>query len=158
MDAVLEAVTRKLGRLCAWRRPTIRDLAKVTEGTSPRRFQLDGRRMRALYGHSLHLVEMGVERPPPPQLFHWTCGRALDVIRQVGLIPVTRRYVHLTSDSDYASRVCSKFSSPVVLTVLSAAAADHRIVFRQANSHVWLSPAIPPEFIREPRGGALDSG
>jgi putative RNA 2'-phosphotransferase len=92
--------------------------------------------MRALYGHSLHLVEAGVQRPPPPRLFHGTSSQALNVIRHVGLIPVNRRYLHLTSDIEYASRVASRFNSPVVLIVLSAAAADTGIVFHQANSQV----------------------
>ncbi len=150
VDAVLGAVTCKLKRLCAWRRPTVEDLRRVAEGKYPRRFQVTGGRMRALYGHSLHEVLVGEERRPPRYLFHGTCSNLLTVIREIGLIPTTRRFVHLTSDFDYAARVAaSKYSSPVVLTVLAQGAADMGVVFRQANNHVWLAPSVASAFIEE---------
>jgi putative RNA 2'-phosphotransferase len=116
------------------------------------RFAVDptGTRIRANQGHSID-VELGLEPiEPPVMLYHGTAVRSLSPIREQGLKPKGRRHVHLSPDSETATRVGRRHGKPVVLRVQSGRMwAEGREFFRAANG-VWLTLAVPPQFIEFP--------
>ena len=117
-----------------------------------RRFAFDptGTRIRASQGHSVQ-VDLGYEdAEPPAQLFHGTHPQALDAIWREGLRPMNRHAVHLSADAETATRVGARRGRPVVLTVDAArmAADGHR--FRVSANGVWLTDAVPPEYLGNP--------
>jgi putative RNA 2'-phosphotransferase len=112
------------------------------------RFELEGDRIRARYGHSLagHLdLEEAV---PPPSLFHGTTPRAWEVIRVEGLRPMGRQFVHLSADAPTALAVGRRRSpTPVLLRVDADAARTASVRFRRGNDAVWLADHVPAEFL-----------
>jgi putative RNA 2'-phosphotransferase len=127
-------------------------LRRVVAENDKQRFALsaDGAMIRASQGHSVE-VELGLDPvEPPPVLFHGTATRFLDSIRRDGLIPGSRRHVHLSADADTATTVGARHGRPAVLHVDAARmhAAGHRF-FRSANG-VWLTDAVPAEYLGFP--------
>jgi putative RNA 2'-phosphotransferase len=87
---------------------------------------------------------------PPPVLFHGTATRFLDSIRRDGLIPGSRRHVHLSADAETATTVGARHGRPAVLRIDAARMhADGHRFFLSANG-VWLTDAVPTEYLGFP--------
>jgi putative RNA 2'-phosphotransferase len=121
-------------------------LLKAAIGGSDR-FEIRDDRIRATYGHSIELGKPPPIAAPPPLLFHGTTEAALELIRREGLKPMGRRFVHLTSDREYALQVANAKQSHAVVIVRAAIATDAGRVFRYASSRVWLAELIEPVFL-----------
>jgi len=114
------------------------------------RYAIEGDAVRANYGHSL---EDRIERTPvepPAELFHGTSDNALAEIRDHGLRPMRRQYVHLTTDSQLALSIGGRHGTPSLLRIDSARAYAEGLVFYQANHTFWLADAVPSRFIQMP--------
>jgi len=117
-------------------------------GSDKRRFQVEGKRIRARYGHSIAQPIIYEPCTPPPILYHGTSPDALEAIRREGLRPMERQYVHLSPDPGTAIRVGARHDSrPVILTVRAAKAHAAGILFYQADEAVYLARYIPSEFL-----------
>ena len=121
------------------------------------KIELRGDKIRALYGHSLRGIIVGRMKWPEIPLFHATSQRHLDSILEHGLRPQGRTWVHLTSQTEYANRICKhhSFDGPAVMLQVDARRLkDHDVTFRQPNSHVWLANHVPPVgiLVCEPNG------
>jgi putative RNA 2'-phosphotransferase len=130
-----------------------REILETIVATSPkRRFAIsdDGRRVRASQGHSIE-VDLGYPPAPPPEvLFHGTVAAALPGVRAEGLRKMSRHHVHLSPDLATARAVAARRGQPVILRV--AAGRMHRdgyVFYRSANG-VWLTEAVPPEYLEIP--------
>ena len=140
-----------LAALAAHGRPVTRDDLEEVVGTSDKqRFAIDGDRIRANQGHSI-AVELDLPLVvPPPVLHHGTVERFLPAIRREGLRPMARHDVHLSATVDTARTVGARRGRPVVLEVDSAAMHRDGHPFRVGANGVWLTPSVPPAYLREP--------
>jgi putative RNA 2'-phosphotransferase len=111
------------------------------------RFEIRDGRIRATYGHSIELGKLPPIAAPPSVLFHGTTEEALPGIRQEGLKPIGRCFVHLTSDREYARQVADARQSRAVILVRAADAHASGHVFRRANGHVWLTGHVEAAFL-----------
>lgn len=133
---------------------TRQQLAEVVATNDKQRFSFsaDGRRIRANQGHSVE-VDLGLVPVEPPELlYHGTVKRFVDSIRQQGLLRGNRHHVHLSADRETAARVGQRRGRPVVLVVQAGAMhrTGHR--FYQSENGVWLTEAVPVEYVRFPDG------
>lgn len=143
VDVLLAALAARGNRLT---RP---ELDHVVATNNKRRFAYseDGLSIRASQGHTV-AVDLGLAAAEPPaRLFHGTATRSLDAIFREGLRPMARRDVHLSADTDTAVRVGARHGRPVVLTVDAAAMAAAGHAFRISANGVWLTDAVPPEYL-----------
>ncbi len=81
------------------------DLANVIEQSDKRRFEIQGDRIRALYGHSVPGKLKKTAAVPPHVLFHGTSPRVFEKITSAGLKPMRRQFVHLSTDEPTALEV-----------------------------------------------------
>lgn len=110
-------------------------------------FSGDGARIRARQGHSVE-VELGwPEADPPGFLYHGTVERFLEAIGREGLRPMNRHHVHLSPDVETATRVGARRGRAVVLRVRAADLAAGGQAFYLTSNSVWLTAAVPPEFL-----------
>jgi putative RNA 2'-phosphotransferase len=129
---------------------TREELDHVVVTNDKRRFAVEGTRIRASQGHSVH-VELGLPAAtPPPYLYHGTAARTLDAIRAEGLRPMNRHDVHLSSDRETATRVGARHGRPVVLSVDAGAMHRDGHEFRVSANGVWLTAAVPATYLRFP--------
>lgn len=147
--ASLDAVARALRRLHPrFRAVPVGGLAAAIPRESSERFEVRGGRIRALYGHSAVTVTASGPRTPPEVLFHGTWVAAEDSIKDHGLRPMGRRYVHLTSDLEYAERVARAAGTDwVVFRVRAGEASRSGVIFRRASRSIWLAGEIAPQFL-----------
>ena len=130
-----------------WAEIDLKYLWRVVRSNSGTRFEVRGRRIRALYGHSVADVGGFTPALPPTLLYHGTSRANAERIVRRELHPMGRNYVHLTTDWTYAYAVAASKSQPVVLSVRARAAAAFGVDFWRSNEHVWLSNAIPEKFV-----------
>src|SRR5207237_2812420 len=139
IDAVLA------GAAAAGFRFTREELDEVVRTSDKQRFAIDetGTRIRANQGHSVE-VDLQLEpSEPPAELFHGTAERNIAAILRDGLRKMARHHVHLSPDTETATRVGQRHGKPVVLVVDAAGmrAAGHTF-YRSANG-VWLVDEVP---------------
>jgi putative RNA 2'-phosphotransferase len=132
---------------------TYNDLLKVVEGDrfGKKRYEIQGRKIRALFGHSDVSHVSYPPAVPPEYLYHGTTRAALDIIRHEGLKSLSRQYVHFTVNREHAERVAGRHSNEtVILTIRSGDAHRAGIVFYHPEHEHYLADAVPPEFIEFP--------
>jgi putative RNA 2'-phosphotransferase len=124
------------------------DLAEMIAGSAKQRHEIDGGRIRALYGHSVPGRVTLSPGDPPAVLFHGTSPKAWAVICREGLRPMGRQYVHLSVDVATAEQVGRrKAAQPLLLTVDTAGAAAAGARFWRGNELVWLTDRIDAEHL-----------
>ena len=140
-DLILKSVKVKITR---------DDIFRVVKNSDKQRFIIsdDGARIRANQGHSIK-VDLGLkETPPPTILYHGTATRFLDSIKSEGLKKMNRHHVHLSSDIDTASKVGTRHGQLIILSVDCAAMTKAGHVFYCSENGVWLTDAVPPQFLK----------
>lgn len=125
-------------------------LLAVVAGSPKQRFTLnaDETRIRAAQGHSVPVDLDLVPCQPPKELFHGTAARNIPAISAEGLKPGARTHVHLSGDLETAVQVGQRHGSPVVFLVDTVAASDAGQAFYRAENGVWLTDALPAQFLR----------
>lgn len=126
------------------------ELEQVVAQNSKQRFSFDetGMRIRANQGHS---VEVDLQLPPaspPAVLYHGTGHPTADLIQRMGLEKMRRHHVHLSADPETARAVGARHGRPVLFAVDAAAMAGAGYLFYRSDNGVWLTDAVPPEFLR----------
>jgi putative RNA 2'-phosphotransferase len=131
----------------AWLDLTRCDIERVLNAMESDRFEIVGAKIRAVYGHSINLEKPPPIQNPPEALFHGTSADNVAEIMAQGLLRMSRRFVHLSSDFDWVLRFIANKERWVVFRVLASVAGDDGVAFRQANRHVWLVDAMSPEYL-----------
>lgn len=139
----MEDLLAELGRAQPW--ADVRLIRDMLASPSEPRFEVDGDRVRARYGHSVGMPAPVPAERVPSVLYHgtsWTnAGRILG--SGEGLLPMKRQAVHLSANVDDAVRVGSRHGSPVVLTIQTSALEAEGIRVHRASDRVWLVPYVP---------------
>ena len=128
---------------------TKKSLNEVVATSDKKRFAIspDGLFIRANQGHSFK-VDLGLQASQPPeQLYHGTTSRFLASIKEKGLIPKDRQYVHLSEDEETAIKVGQRHGKPVVLTIPALSMHWQGHEFFQAQNDVWLTDTVPESYI-----------
>ena len=144
------ATEELLDKLAAHNEPvTIAELKEVVSTNSKQRFAFntDHTRIRANQGHSVQ-VELGlVAAVPPEYLYHGTVDKFLDAIRAGGLQKMSRQHVHLSADTETATKVALRRGKPVILTVNSGDMHRAGRLFYLSENGVWLTDEVQVDFI-----------
>ena len=147
----LEQLLEGLRSERAFARVTVRDIAEMIRLSSKTRYELEGDRIRAYYGHSVPGKVKKVRTEPPETLYHGTVKRFLPAIREGGLKPMSRQYVHLSLDEATARVVAKRRGADIVLLRVRAAEAFAAgVSFYRESDGIWLADPVPPEWIEFP--------
>src|SRR5579862_9483009 len=93
VESILAAVRRER---VEWSELSEAELVNVVDNSSKRRHEIQGSRIRALYGHSIPGKLKRTPATPPEVLFHGTGPNVVSIIKSSGLLPMARQYVHLS--------------------------------------------------------------
>ncbi len=128
---------------------TREELESIVAHSDKKRFAFspDRKRIRASQGHSVEVDLAYQPAVPPTVLYHGTADRFIASIKAQGLIKGQRHHVHLSVLRNTAVEVGRRHGRPVVITIAAAAmhAAGH-VFFLSANG-VWLTEAVPAEYL-----------
>lgn len=124
-------------------------LEEIVRTDNKQRYSFDESKMliRANQGHSIPVDVELEEMKPPEYLYHGTADRFLESIREKGLLPMSRLYVHLSEEQETALLVGRRHGRPVVLKISSGDMyrAGHR--FYRSQNGVWLTKRVDVEYI-----------
>ena len=110
-------------------------------------FNEDKTLIRANQGHSIP-VDVELEKKTPPEfLYHGTGEKFVSSIDKEGLLSKSRLYVHLSKDTETAVKVGSRHGKPVVYRVEAGKMADDGYEFFLSVNGVWLTKAVPAEYL-----------
>jgi len=118
--------------------------------TDPKgRFEVDGSRIRAAYGHSVDVDLESGNTPVADVLYHGTSPETLPAIREEGLKPMSRQHVHLSGSVETAREVGRRHTpDPVVLCVDAAAMVDDGKEITKRGHSVYTTSHVPPTYLR----------
>lgn len=123
-----------------------------------KRFEIKDNTIRAVQGHSTDQVDRDFEQKTPPNpLYHGTARIYLQSIKNQGLLPQRRHYVHLSADVLSARKVGARHGKVRILKIDTQKMLDDGFVFYQAENGVWLTCAVPPNYLTTYDGQTLDS-
>ena len=142
-QALIDGMNRKGQRV------TLEILKEVVAANDKQRFKFneDYTKIRANQGHSVIVDVELKETQPPDILYHGTAARFAASIKNEGLIAKSRLHVHLSGDKQTAEKVGSRHGKPVVLTINSAKMHQDGYKFYLSENNVWLTNAVPVEYI-----------
>jgi len=129
------------------------DLLQVVSGDQDgkKRYEIQGRRIRAMFGHSSVREIIYPPAVPPDILYHGTTSQAVDFIKREGLKSRGRQYVHLAINTKRAGKVAQRHKGkPVILSIRAADAHRAGIVFYHPEPEHYLADFIPPQYIDFP--------
>lgn len=128
------------------------DLARVVTENDKKRFTLsdDGLRIRAAQGHSVAVDIAAPVKKPPAVLYHGTVHKCMEPIRKKGLLPGTRRDVHLSASLETADAVGRRRGVAIILTIDTFPLLRDGFTFRVSENDVWLISHVPAKYLRFP--------
>jgi putative RNA 2'-phosphotransferase len=143
-----QLIDRLRGHREAWANLTEADVAEVVEGFDKKRYEIHEGKIRAYYGHTLPKAIRKTPAEPPDRLYHGTAARAVPLILDQGLRPMSRQYVHLSAEIETAQDVGARKGDEVVVLVIRAREAHgDGVVFYHGNEMVWLADEVPAAYI-----------
>ena len=112
-------------------------------------FSQDKTLIRANQGHSIP-VDVELEKKEPPEiLYHGTGIKSVESIKEKGLLPMERLYVHLSADIETATKVGKRHGSPYIFRVDTAQMSKDGYDFFQSVNGVWLTKEVPVQYLEE---------
>lgn len=128
----------------------IEELQEIVRTSDKKRFTFseDGRKIRAAQGHSIQTVCVQYpELAPPDILYHGTAERFLAQIQKDGLLPGKRQHVHLTASKGIALETGKRHGKALLLQINAKAMDEAGFKFWLAENNVWLTEAVPSQFV-----------
>lgn len=125
------------------------ELEEIVENNDKQRFKLDKKsnRIRANQGHSIG-IDLGLEEKIPPEiLYHGTASKNLEVIRKEGLKKMSRQHVHLSIDTETATKVGSRHGKPIILQIHCGQMVTDGFRFYLSENGVWLTDEVDQKYI-----------
>ena len=86
--------------------------------------------------------------PGPLKLYQGTGEKHTALIKEQGLLPKSRLYVHLSADLETARKVGSKHGRPVIYEVDCAAMDVDGYSFYLSANKVWLTEVVPVKYLK----------
>lgn len=123
-------------------------LMKMVESSEKKRHQILDGKIRAYYGHSIKNKILKSPSTPPEFLYHGTTESNLDKIKEKGLLPMGRQYVHLSVDETMAEIVGRRRKGQLaILKIKAKEASSNAVQFYKEENGIWLSDSIPSKYI-----------
>jgi putative RNA 2'-phosphotransferase len=98
--------------------------------------------IRARYGHSLPVNVPLTNQQPPAILYHGTQRKHEASIRQSGIQPMSRQYVHWSSTTEIAVSVATRRSGELMIIEFNTLLLPD-IPYFVTDARIWLTKSIP---------------
>lgn len=131
---------------------TVELLNQIVAEDNKGRFAIssDGKKIRALQGHSTKFVKMKLEEMEPPAiLYHGTATKNLNNIYETGLSGMKRHHVHLSDNEETATTVGARHGTVFILYIDAKKMSEDGYAFYLSENNVWLTDKVPVEYIHK---------
>ena len=114
------------------------------------RYELVDDKIRARYGHSVDVKLEDMPEAEEETLYYGTSEEEASRVMEVGIKPVNRRYVHLSTTLEKGEEVARlRTDEPIVIVIDAKEAKKSGIRFIKVNENIVLAEEIPPKFIKD---------
>ncbi|MGM0442001.1 MAG: RNA 2'-phosphotransferase [Elusimicrobiota bacterium] len=125
------------------------EVREVVKNSPKERFEINGGKIRATYGHSIDVNLDLASVKPPDILYHGTPQKNREKILEEGLKSMGRNYVHLSATEKEAEKVGKRRDSqPLILKIDALKTWEDGIKF-YSSGKLYLTPAVSPVYITE---------
>ncbi|MBE0523354.1 MAG: RNA 2'-phosphotransferase [Methanosarcinales archaeon] len=122
-------------------------LNALVESDVKGRYQINGNKIRARYGHSVD-IELNFPENDMEDLYYGSSQEEAEMILEMGIRPVRQRYVHMSTSYEKAVEAASVHSeNPVIFKIDAFDAMDNGVNMMIVNEFIVLSEEVPPEFL-----------
>ena len=128
---------------------TLEDLKDIVVSDEKGRYSFNETKskIRANQGHSTAQVDITFEEVTPPDiLYHGTATRFLDDIYREGLKPMSRQYVHLSKDTETATKVGTRHGTLYIINIDAKKMHEDGYKFYLSDNGVYLTKAVPTKY------------
>lgn len=127
-------------------------LLSIIESDEKKRYEIQGRKIRARYGHSVD-VDLDYPENTLPELYYGASREEVDILLEKGIRPLKQRYVHLSTTTEKALEVARIHTDDPILIIIDAAEAQKNgVTMLSATENIALSEEIPPQYLRLMQG------
>jgi putative RNA 2'-phosphotransferase len=146
-------ITTLLEKMSMDGHPLTRDeLLQIVSTDGKSRYSLSGEGMhqmiRCNQGHSTSQVNLDfTAAEPPAKLYHGTATKNVSEINKMGIIPMSRHYVHLSDNLATASQVGSRHGELHIYEIDAQRMSENGHVFYLSDNNVWLVDCVPYEYL-----------
>lgn len=140
---LIKAVKRRFGNF------TLEDLKNIVASDEKGRysFNVNETKIRANQGHSTNQVNINFKEVTPPDiLYHGTATRFLNNIYEEGLKPMSRQYVHLSKDTETATKVGQRHGKLYILRINTKQMYEDGYKFYISDNGVYLTKVVPTKY------------
>ncbi len=126
-------------------------LQQIAEGSDKKRYEFseDGKRVRAVHGHSVQ-VDLGYEESEPPAvLYHGSATKYQQSIEEKGLLKQSRQFVHLSENVEQAIDVGRRHGKLLLYEIDAVKMHEDGFRFFRSSSGVWLTDHVPVRYLKE---------
>lgn len=126
------------------------ELKQIVMNDNKGRFELLEDKVRALYGHSIDVDLNLTPSIPPLELYHGTAEKYFEdiYIKEQGLKPQKRNYVHLSETIEMAEEVGSRHGQPIVLAIDTELMIEDGYKFYKVTNGIWITDCVPFLYIK----------
>lgn len=132
-------------------------IKKIVETDRKGRYSIVENKIRANYGHSIPIGDIYSDQEPvslkdlPEILYHGTSPKNAENIKIKGLLPMKRKYVHLSPTKEWALEVGSRMAPTVIILEISVPKANELgVKFWIGSPTTIVCTPIPTEAILFP--------
>jgi putative RNA 2'-phosphotransferase len=122
-------------------------IENIVKENDKQRFIIKDNKIRANQGHSININLALEPKQPPSVLYHGTATKFINSIKQSGLKPKTRQFVHLSTDQHSAYSVGQRHGKPIILIIDSFQMYQDGYEFFLSDNKVWLIIEVPWKYI-----------
>ena len=127
-------------------------LISIIESDEKKRYEIQGRKIRARYGHSVD-VDLDYPDNTLPELYYGASREEVDILLEKGLKPIKQRYVHLSTSREKALEVANIHTDdPILILVDAAEAQKNGVKMISATENIVLSEEISPQYLKLMQG------
>ena len=118
------------------------DLISLNNSFDKKRWEFNENfeKIRASHGHSVEVNLSNKIKIPPPILYHGTTEKYLKDIIKLGLIPKSRKYVHLSDRLDIAIETGKRHGKPFIIEINTQIMSN--TTFLNTSDNIWLTKII----------------
>ncbi len=122
-------------------------LFSMIESDEKRRYEIQGRKIRARYGHSVD-VDLDFPENSLPELYYGASREEVDILLEKGIKPIKQRYVHLSTSSEKAMEVARIHTDdPILIRINAKEAQNNGVRMISATETIVLCEEIAPGYL-----------
>lgn len=128
---------------------TLEDLKDIVASDEKGRYSFNETKskIRANQGHSTNQVNITFKEVTPPNiLYHGTATRFLNDIYREGLKPMSRQYVHLSKDTETATKVGTRHGNLYIINIDAKKMYEDGYKFYLSDNGVYLTKSVPTKY------------